>query len=64
MCSCFDIFLKYQCDFRQALNAKHCLVFVIEKPKKATCKGKKFVALLRDLSKTYDCLPHISLFQN
>ena len=44
----FDkILSKYQCGFRKGFNTKHCLLAMIEKP-----------ALLTDLSKAFNCLPH------
>ena len=55
----FDSFLsKYQCGFRRGYNAQHCLVKLIEKWKKSADNGGAFGALLTDLSKTFDCLPH------
>ena len=55
----FDSLLsKYQCGFRRGYNAKHCLVSLIEKWKKRVDNGGAFGALLTDLSKAFDCLPH------
>ena len=46
-----DKFLsKYQCEFRKADNAQHCLLAMIEKWKKALDNGNVFGALLRDFS--------------
>ena len=53
-----DIFSKFQCSFRQDLSSEYCLVFLIEKWKKSVDKGKTFAALLKDLSKAFDCLLH------
>ena len=54
-----DKFLsKYQCGFRKGYNAQHCLLAMIEKWKKAVDNGNVFGALLTDLSKAFDCLPH------
>ena len=54
-----DKFLsKYQCGFRKRYNAQHCLLAMIEKWKKAVDNGNVFGALLTDLSKAFDCLPH------
>ena len=53
-----NIFSKYQCGFRQGLSAQYCLISMIEKWKKSVDKGKTFAALLTDLSKAFDCLPH------
>ena len=47
----FDSFFsKYQCGFRIGFSPQHCLAAVLEK--------WKLGALLTDLSKTFDCLPH------
>ena len=55
----FDSLLsKYQCRFRRGYNAQHCLVTLIEKWKKSVDNGGAFGALLTDLSKAFDCLPH------
>ena len=48
----------YQCGFRKGFNAQHCLVVMIEKWRKSLDKGESFGALLTDLSKAFDCLPH------
>ena len=53
-----NIFSKFQCGFRQGLRAQYCLISMIEKWKKSVDKGKTFAALLTDLSKAFDCLPH------
>ena len=54
-----DQFLsKYQCGFRKGFNAQHCLLAMLEKWKKAVDTKKVFGALLTDLSKAFDCLPH------
>ena len=54
-----DKFLsKYQCGFRKGYNEQHCLLTMIEKWKKAVDNGNVFGALLMDLSKAFDCLPH------
>ena len=44
--------------FRQGLRAQYCLISMTEKWKKSVDKGKTFAALLTDLSKAFDCLPH------
>ena len=56
-----DILSKYQCGFRKEHSAQHCLLALTEKWKKSVDHGKAFGALLTDLPKTFDCLPH-SLF--
>ena len=49
---------KYQCGFRKGFSAQHCLMALLEKWK--TCVDQKQIcgALLADLSKAFDCLPH------
>ena len=49
---------KYQCDFRKGFSTQHCLLFLLEKWKRAVDNGKVFKILLTDLSKTFDCLSH------
>ena len=56
-----DILSKYQCGFRKGHSAQHCLLALIEKWKQSVDHGKVFGALLTNLSKPFDCLPH-SLF--
>ena len=54
-----DQFLsKYHCRFRKGFHAQHCLIAMLEKWKKAVDSKKVFGALLTDLSKAFDCLPH------
>ena len=54
-----DQFLfKYQCGFRKGLSAQHCLLSMLEKCKKPVDTKKNFGALLTDLSKAFDSLPH------
>ena len=53
-----NVFSKFQCDFRKGYSKQQCLIVLIEKWKSATDKGKPFGALLTDLSKPFDCLPH------
>ena len=49
---------KYQCGFRKGFSAQHCLMALLEKWK--TCVDQKQIcgALLTNLSKAFDCLPH------
>ena len=59
----FQLSLKYwrnyyQCGFGKGYNAQHCLLAMIEKWKKAVDNGNVFGALLTDLSKAFNCLPH------
>ena len=51
-------FSKFQCGFKKGFSAQQCLIALIEKWKSAVDKGKSFGALLTDLSKAFDCLPH------
>ena len=53
-----DVFSKYRCGFRKSYSAQHCLLAVIEKWKKIVDYGGVFGALLTDLSKAFDCIPH------
>ena len=52
------IFSKYRCGFRKGYSAQHCLLVMIEKWKKVADNGGAFGALLTDLSKAFDCIPH------
>ena len=53
-----DILSKYQCGFRKGYSAQHCLMSLIEKWKESVNSGGAFGALLTNLSKAFDCLPH------
>ena len=54
----FDSLLsKYQYGFRRGYNA-HCLITLIKKCKKSVDNSGAFGALLTDLSKAFDFLPH------
>ena len=53
-----DIFSKYQCGFRKGYSAQHCLLVMIEKWKRIVDYGGVYGALLTDLSKAFDCIPH------
>ena len=53
-----DKFSRYQCGFRKGFNAQQCLIVMIENWRKSLDKGGSFGALLTDLSKAFDCLPH------
>ena len=52
------ILSKYQCGFWKAFSLQHCLLAMLEKWKLAVDNKKTFGALLTDLSKAFDCLPH------
>ena len=59
ICNFFEEKLSdFQCGFRKGVSAQHCLVAMIEKWRKSLDKGQSFGALLTDLSKAFDCLPH------
>ena len=47
---------KHQCGFRKRYNTQFCILKMLEKWKSAADKGKLLGALLRDLSKAFDCL--------
>ena len=51
-------FSKFQCGFRKGYSAQHCLLAMTEKWKTAVDNGGVFTALLTDLSKAFDCIPH------
>ena len=53
-----NIFSKYQCGFRKGYSAQHSLLVMIEEWKKVVDNGGAFGALLTDLSKAFDCIPH------
>ena len=53
-----NCFSKSQYGFRKGYNTQQCLIALIEKWKSATDQGKSFGALLTDLSRAFDCLPH------
>ena len=50
------IISKYQCGFQKGHSAQHALISLLEKRRNNVYQG--FGALLTDLSKTFDCLPH------
>ena len=49
---------KYQCGFRKGYSVINTLLPMIEKWRKFLDAGGAFGALLTDLSKAFDCLPH------
>ena len=53
-----SILSKYQCGFRKRFSPQRCLLAMAEKWKLAVDNKKTFGALLTDLSKVFDCLPH------
>ena len=55
----FDpILSKYQCGFRKSFSAQQCLLAMIEKWRNCLDNNGFCAALLTDLSKAFDCLPH------
>ena len=53
-----NVFSRYQCGFRKCYSAQHCLLAMIEKWRKIGDDEGVFEALLTDLSKAFDCVPH------
>ena len=53
-----DYFSKYQCGFRKGFSVANCLLPITEKWRESLDQGGAFGALLTDLSKALDCLPH------
>ena len=55
----FDkVLSKHQCGFRKGHSAQPSLIVLLEKWKESADLGHVFRALLTDLSKAFDCLPH------
>ena len=55
----FDvIFLQNQCGFRKGFSVVNCLLPMIQKCRDSLDQGSAYGALLTDLSKVFDCLPH------
>ena len=52
------IFSKYLCGFRKGHSTQHCLLFMLEKLKRALDKGFITGILLTDLSKAFDSISH------
>ena len=53
-----NIFSKFQCGFRKGHSAQHSLIALLENWRASVDGGLVFGALLTDLSKAFDCLPH------
>ena len=53
-----SILSKFQCGFRRGFSAQHCLLVMIEKFRKIRDQKGVFAAVLTDLSKAFDCIPH------
>ena len=58
------VFSKYQCGFRKGHSAQRCLLTMTEQWKKYLDSNGACGALLTDLSKAFDCLPHSLLIAN
>ena len=52
------IFSKYLCGFRKGHNSEHCLLFMLDRSKKALNKGLCTGILLTDLSKAFVSIAH------
>ena len=52
------IFSQYLCGFRRGHSTQHCLLFLLEKLKRALDKGLVTGILLTDLSKAFDSISH------
>ena len=52
------IFSKYLCGFRKGHSTQHCLLFMLEKLKKALDKGLTTGIFLTDLTKAFDSISH------
>ena len=53
-----NFFPIYQCGFRKRYSAQHCLLALAENMKEVRNNNKVCAAVLRDLSKAFDCLLH------
>ena len=49
---------KFQFGFRNGFSTQHCLLVMIEKLRKIRDETGVFAAVLTDLSKAFDCIPH------
>ena len=49
---------KFQCDFRKGFSAQNCLLGMVEKMKKIIDNEGVFAAVLTDLSKAFNYIPH------
>ena len=52
------IFSKFQCGYRKGYGTQDCLLAMVVNCKNALHQGKDYGALVIDLSKACDCLPH------
>ena len=56
-----NFFEKFQCGFREGYSTQQCLIASKQKCKSSTDERKSFRVLLINLSKSFDCLPHVLL---
>ena len=49
---------QFQCGLKQGFSAQNCLLVMVEKIKKIRDNKGVFAAVLTDLSKAFDCIPH------
>ena len=49
---------KFQCGFRKGFSSQHYLLVMIELLRKIRDEKGVFAAVLTDLSKDFDCIPH------
>ena len=55
----FDvIFSQNHCGFQKSFSVVNCLLPMTEKWRESLDQGGAYEALLKDLSKAFDCLPH------
>ena len=52
------IFSKFHCGFRKGYGTQDCLLAMVVNSKKTLDLRKEYGALLTDLSKAFDCIPH------
>ena len=53
-----NTFYKQQTSFRRGFKTQHCILVMIKIFRKLLDKGGGYAALLTDLSKAFDCIPH------
>ena len=49
---------KYQCGFTKGFGTQHCLLVMIEKPRRIRDNKEIFAAVFTDLSKAFGCISH------
>ena len=49
---------KFKCGFRKRYSFQDCLLAIVENYIKLLDQGNEYDALLTDVSKAFDCLPH------